>query len=163
MEAYLKNYRQSPRKVRLLADLVRGKRVSRALSELSFMPKRAAGPMKKLIESAVANAEHNFGAKKDDLIVKEITVDKGVVLKRWMPRAMGRASSIHKHTSNVFVRLAVAESVYNDEKKAPKKEGKSESSKEVKKPKSQQTATDQESLNRAKGTVGQKEVAAAAA
>lgn len=118
MEAYLKNYRQSPRKVRLLADLVRGKRVSRALTELSFMPKRAAGPMKKLIESAIANAEHNFNAKKDDLIVKEITVDQGVTLKRWRPRAMGRASSIHKHTSNVFVRLAVLEPVKDEVKKA---------------------------------------------
>lgn len=131
MEAYLKNYRQSPRKVRLLADLVRGKSVVRALSELSFMPKRAAGPIKKLIESAVANTEHNFGAKRGDLIVKEITVDQGATLKRWRPRAFGRASSIHKHTSNVFVRLAVAEkeimsqetATDNKEKKveAPKK------------------------------------------
>ena len=122
MEAYLKNYRQSPRKVRLLADLVRGKSVERALSELSFMPKRAAGPMKKLIESAVTNAEHNFNAKKEDLIVKEITVDSGVTLKRWRPRAFGRAASIHKHTSNVFVRLAVAEPVKDEDKKveAPK-------------------------------------------
>ncbi len=156
MEAYLKNYRQSPRKVRLLADLVRGKSVERALSELSFMPKRAAGPMKKLIESAVANAEHNFNAKKEGFVVKEITVDSGVTLKRWRPRAFGRASSIHKHTSNVFVRLAAAESVKDEDKKA-------EAPKKAKKPKSQQAVTGQESLNRAKGTVGQKEAAAAAA
>jgi large subunit ribosomal protein L22 len=135
MEAYLKNYRQSPRKVRLLADLVRGKSVERALSELSFMPKRAAGPLKKLIESAVANAEHNFNAKKEDLIVKEITVDSGVTLKRWRPRAFGRASSIHKHTSNVFVRLAVLEQGKDEVKKteAPKKEVKKEAPKADKK------------------------------
>lgn len=146
MEAYLKNYRQSPRKVRLLADLVRGKNVERALSELSFMPKRAAGPVKKLIESAVANAEHNFNAKKENLIVKEITVDSGVTLKRWRPRAFGRASSIHKHTSNVFVRLAALEPVKDEAQKAEApKVAKKEAPKADKKPnKSQQAVTGQE-------------------
>jgi large subunit ribosomal protein L22 len=107
MKSSLKNYRQSPRKVRLVADLIRGKKVSQALTELNFLPKRGADVVTKLIASAVANAENNFKVSVDDLIVKEITVDKGVTLKRYRPRARGVAKRINKRTSNINLSLAV--------------------------------------------------------
>ncbi len=104
MKAVLKNYRQSPRKVRLLADLVRGKRVSQALQTLSFTNKRAADPVVKLINSAVANAKQQ-GADVEKLFIKSIAVDKGIVLKRFMPRARGSAAQILKRSSHVAVEL----------------------------------------------------------
>ena len=107
MKASLKNYRQSPRKVRLVADLVRGKNVSQALTELTFLPKRASEVMKKLITSATANAEHNFKVSADNLFIKEITVDKGITLKRYRPRARGVAKRINKRTSNISLTLGV--------------------------------------------------------
>jgi len=107
MKASLKNYRQSPRKVRLVADLVRGKKVSQALLELKFLPKRATEVISKMIASATANAEHNFKVSADDLFIKEITVDKGVTLKRYRPRARGVAKRINKRTSNISLTLGV--------------------------------------------------------
>lgn len=107
MKASLKNYRQSPRKVRLVADLVRGKKVSQALLELNYLPKRATEVMTKLISSAAANAENNFKVNKEDLVIKEITVDQGVTLKRYRPRARGVAKRINKRTSNIALTLGV--------------------------------------------------------
>lgn len=106
MKAVLKNYRQAPRKVRLVADSIKGKSVVQAQTELDYLVKRASLPMKKLLESAVANAVTHTGAEKDSLFVKEVRVDKGVVIKRFMPRAFGRASKIHKHSSHVTLVLA---------------------------------------------------------
>lgn len=108
MKAQLKNYRQAPRKVRLVANLIKGKQVSKAELELKHLAKRAALPMEKLLASAVANAVQT-GADKDTLVVKNVTVDKGLVMKRHMPRAFGRASSIHKHASHVTITLAEKE------------------------------------------------------
>ncbi|MFM2392371.1 MAG: hypothetical protein RLZZ546_348 [Bacteroidota bacterium] len=105
MKAFLKNYRQSPRKVRLVADLLKGKQVDEALIELDFLVKRAGLPIKKLIESAAANAK-NLGADRTSLFIKELRVDKGLVMKRMMPRAMGRGARINKRTSHVSVLLA---------------------------------------------------------
>lgn len=105
MKATLKNYRQSPRKVRLLADLVRGKSISQALTMLAFTDKRATGPIAKLIKSAVANAEKNHGASGKVLVVRDIRVDKGVTIKRSMPKAFGRAAPINKRTSIISVAL----------------------------------------------------------
>jgi len=105
MKAVLKNYRQSPRKVRLLADLVRGKRVPEALTVLSFANKRAAGPFAKLIQSASQNARM-IGKNPETLIIKHVAVDKGEVLKRFMPRARGSASRINKRNSHIVVELA---------------------------------------------------------
>jgi large subunit ribosomal protein L22 len=102
--AKLSNYRQSPRKVRIVADLVRGKKVTEAVMELDFLAKRAGEPIKKLIDSAVANAK-NLDIPTEDLFVKEIRVDQGVIMKRSMPRARGRAFPIHKHTSHVMIVL----------------------------------------------------------
>lgn len=107
MKAGLKNYRQSPRKVRLVADLIRGKKVNVALTELSFLPKRASNVMTKLITSAAANAENNFKVSVDDLVIKEISVDQGVTLKRYRPRARGVAKRINKRTSNITLALGV--------------------------------------------------------
>jgi large subunit ribosomal protein L22 len=104
MKAILKNYRQSPRKVRLLADVVRGKTVPAALAALKFVDKRAAGPFAKVIESAVANAKQS-GKTIETLIVTKVAVDKGTVLKRFMPRARGSASRINKRNSHISVEL----------------------------------------------------------
>lgn len=105
MKAYLKNYRQSPRKVRLSADLIRGKKTDKALIILSQRSKRADEPIKKLLKSAIANAKMS-GVDENNLIVKEIKVDEGIVFKRYQPRARGRASMIRKKTSHIFVALS---------------------------------------------------------
>ncbi|MEY2665328.1 MAG: hypothetical protein RLZZ480_433 [Candidatus Parcubacteria bacterium] len=106
MKAILKDYRQSPRKVRLIADLVRGKKVADALTTLRFVDKRAAGPFAKVIASAVANAKQT-GADETKLFIKAVAVDKGSVLKRSMPRARGSASRINKRNSHITVELGV--------------------------------------------------------
>jgi len=105
MRATLHSYRQSPRKVRLVADAIRGKRVPQALAALRFLTKRAAEPVKKLLESAVANALVGRALSKEKLVVKNITVDKGRTLKRSMPRARGSASPIRKRTSHITLVL----------------------------------------------------------
>ncbi|NCN11937.1 50S ribosomal protein L22 [Candidatus Kaiserbacteria bacterium] len=104
MKAILKNYRQSPRKVRLIADLVRGKSAADALTTLRFVDKRAAQPFAKLIESAIANAKQQ-GADLDKLIIKSVQVNKAPTLKRFMPRARGSASRINKRNSHLSVEL----------------------------------------------------------
>lgn len=104
MKAILKNYRQSPRKVRLLADLVRGKKVNDALKHLAFIDKRASGPFAKVINSAVANAK-GTGRTADDLKIGKVTVDKGTVMTRFMPRARGSASPINRRSSHITVEL----------------------------------------------------------
>jgi large subunit ribosomal protein L22 len=104
MKAILKNYRQSPRKVRLVADVVRGKKVVDAIATLRFIDKRVAGPFAKVIESAVANAVQT-GKKPERLFIKKVAVDKGTVLKRSMPRARGTASRINKRNSHISVEL----------------------------------------------------------
>lgn len=109
MKAFLKNNRQSPRKVRLVADLIKGKTVSEALVQLEFTPKKASETLRKLLESALANAKNTYGAEKDRLIVKEVRVDKGIVLKRSMPRARGSAKPIKKRSSNISLVLVPAE------------------------------------------------------
>lgn len=105
MKAFLKNYHQSPRKVRLLADLVRGKEVKKALSVLSFANKRAAGPFANVLKSAVANAKMQ-GKSADALYIAQVAVDQGVTTKRFMPRARGSASTINKRSSHIMIELA---------------------------------------------------------
>ncbi|MFA6386812.1 MAG: 50S ribosomal protein L22 [Candidatus Paceibacterota bacterium] len=117
MKAFLKNYRQSPRKVRLVADLIKGKRVSEAFTQLQNLPKRAALPIEKLLASAVANAK-SAGIVTEDLYVANVTVNEGIVMKRSMPRARGSASRINKRTSHIMLTLIEK----NAEKKAVKKE-----------------------------------------
>ena len=105
MKATLTNYRQSPRKVRLVANAVKGKSVADADIALAYMVKRGALPMQKLIKSAAANAA-TAGADVSTLMVKNVEVNKGIVLKRSMPRAMGVAKPINKRSSHVTVTLA---------------------------------------------------------
>lgn len=110
IKASLQNYRQSPRKVRSVASLIRGKKVSEAASLLKFVNKKAGDPLLGLLDSAIANAKHNF--KIDDsssLIVKEVRVDAGYVLQRRMPRARGMAYPINKRTSHVLITLVEAQ------------------------------------------------------
>jgi large subunit ribosomal protein L22 len=103
VSAVLKGVRLSPQKARLVADLVRGKKVDQALNILTFCPKKGADIIKKVVESAIANAEHNEGADIDELRVSTIFVDKGIVYKRIRPRAKGRAGRIIKPTCHITV------------------------------------------------------------
>lgn len=97
--------RMSPKKVRLVVDIIRGMDVIAAEEQLSFSKKAAAGVVLKLLRSAVANAEHNFNLSKDNLYIKTITADDGPTLKRWMPRAFGRATTIRKRSSHINIAL----------------------------------------------------------
>ncbi|MDH4380261.1 MAG: 50S ribosomal protein L22 [Gammaproteobacteria bacterium] len=101
--AKLRQARITPQKARLVADQIRGLPVDKAINLLTFSNKKAAGLIKKVLESAIANAEHNDGADVDELKVKTIMVDEGPIMKRFMPRARGRANQIFKRTSHVTV------------------------------------------------------------
>ena len=104
--AQLNNLRIAPRKVRLVADRVRGQRVIEAIGMLEYDLRRTAEPMKKLLKSAVANAQNNFNLKSENLYITDITVGEGPTLKRWTPRAYGRATKILKRTSRISVVLS---------------------------------------------------------
>ena len=99
----VRGVRLSCDKGRLVADLVRGKKVGQAIDILNFTQKKAAGIIKKALESAIANAEHNDGADIDDLLVKSIYVEQGTVLKRFSARAKGRGARISKGTCHIYV------------------------------------------------------------
>jgi len=103
VSAILKGVRISPQKARLVADMIRGKKVDNAINILSFSPKKGADIIKKVLESAIANAEHNNGADIDELKIKTIYVDKGAILKRIRARAKGLAGKIQKQTSHITV------------------------------------------------------------
>ncbi len=105
VKASAKFIKMSPRKVRIVADVVRGLGLQKAFEQLQFINKKAAGPIVKLLKSALANAENNFELKKDNLIIKEIRINGGPTLHRWMPRARGRATPIRKRTSHIDVVL----------------------------------------------------------
>lgn len=104
--AVLKGVRMSPQRGRMIADLVRGKKVEQAVNILTFAPQKSAFIVKKVIESAIANAEHNDGADIDELFVKTIHVEEGPVLKRFTARAKGRGNRILKKTSHVYVTVS---------------------------------------------------------
>jgi len=108
-KAKLYGVRLSAQKGRLVADLVRGLPVDQALNVLNFSPKRGAQIVKKVLESAIANAEHNDGADIDELKVKSIMVEKGTVLKRFQARAKGRGNRIIKPTCHIFVTVGDAD------------------------------------------------------
>lgn len=101
IKAKLGRFRMAPRKVRLAVNLVRGLSVSEAEKQLSFLDKKAGEALVKLLQSAVANAKQNFNLDKKDLFVEKIFVNAGATLKRWLPRAMGRATTIRKRTCSV--------------------------------------------------------------
>ncbi len=106
VSAVLKGARLSAQKARLVADQVRGKEVAEALNILAFSPKKGAAIVKKVLESAIANAEHNEGADIDELRVSTINVDEGMTMKRIKPRAKGRADRILKRTCHITVKVA---------------------------------------------------------
>lgn len=116
VKANLKHLKIAPRKTRLVAGLIRGLEVNKAINQLKFLNKKSAYPILKLINSAVSNAVNNFDLDKNNLIIKEIRVEDGKTLKRWMPRAHGRATTIRKRMSHIYVTLA--EIVESGKKKA---------------------------------------------
>jgi len=105
IKAKLSNYRQSPRKVRLVADLIRGKKVERAIQELDFVNKKATKVVKKLLKSAIANAKHNERLDEKDLLLKEIRVDSGPTMKRFRAGAKGQAYPLKRRTSHISIAL----------------------------------------------------------
>ncbi|MEZ5529260.1 MAG: 50S ribosomal protein L22 [Porticoccaceae bacterium] len=109
--AKLRGARLSAQKARLVADQVRGKPVEEALDILAFSPKKGAAIIKKVLESAIANAEHNEGADVDELRVSTIFVDEGATMKRIKPRAKGRADRIFKRSCHITVKVADEETV----------------------------------------------------
>jgi large subunit ribosomal protein L22 len=102
-KASLRGAHLSAQKGRLVADLVRGKKVDQAISILAFSPKRGAALVKKLLESAIANAEHNDGADIDTLKVKTVYVERGMFLKRFHPRAKGRGFRVQKASCHIYL------------------------------------------------------------
>ncbi|HNW82832.1 MAG TPA: 50S ribosomal protein L22 [bacterium] len=106
VRAMLKNFRMSPRKVREVADIIRGKNAGDAKNILEFTPRKSALAMKKLLDSAIANAENNFNMDPDTLYIKTVLVDDGQVMKRFVPRAQGRAARILKRSSHITIELA---------------------------------------------------------
>jgi large subunit ribosomal protein L22 len=145
MKALLKNYSQSPRKVRLVADLIRGKSVMAARQALTYLPKKSSPVMLKLLNSAVSNAVQNNGQEVDALFVKSIAVNKGAVMRRFMPKARGRAARYAKTFSIVTLELGsrnaapsvpakkAKETVTEDKPKAVKKTAKKAAKKAAKK------------------------------
>lgn len=104
--AHLRHLRMSPRKVRLVADLVRGMDVPSALVQLKYQPRAASAPIMKLVQSAVANAQDRFDLKPEALTIEMIRVNEGATLKRFRPRAYGRAGQILKRTSHIELALS---------------------------------------------------------
>jgi len=117
MRATLRNHHQSPRKVRLIADLIRGKSVSSARDALRFLPKKSSPAVDKLLDSAVASAESS-GHRSDGLFVKTITVDKGSMIRRYRPFARGRAGVIRKTMSTITLELAALVKTESSKKSA---------------------------------------------
>ncbi len=105
VKAHLRYLRMAPRKVRLVADLIRGKDVQKAKNILTFCKKRAAKPLLKLLNSAIANAKNNFNLKEDNLFISKILVNEGPRLKRIFPRARGRRDIIQKKMSHITIVL----------------------------------------------------------
>jgi len=107
--ATLKRFRESPRKVRMVANMIRGRTVDDAMSILKLQQRKAAKMLSKVLGSAIANATENEKADADKLVVTNVSVDGGPVTKRWMPRSMGRANRINSRTSHVTITVDVPE------------------------------------------------------
>jgi large subunit ribosomal protein L22 len=117
-----RNIRTSPRKLNLVAQSIRGKKAEHALNELTFSPKRVAGLVKKVLQSAIANAENNHDLDVDDLVVTEASVGKNLVMKRFHARARGRGASVHKPFSQITIVVEERREEKTEKKKsAPKK------------------------------------------
>ena len=105
MKATLKNFKQPPRKVLLVAKTLRGKQVKQALAMLQMINKKVSDPMRKLILSAVNNAEQGGVTDADTLLIGDVRVNEGMLLKRWRPRAFGRATPIRRRSSTIHIEL----------------------------------------------------------
>ncbi len=119
MKALLTNYHQSPRKVRLVADLIRGKSVVQAKAALAFLPKKSSPAIEKLLDSAVSNARQ-VGQSPETLFVKAIAVNKGIVMRRFMPKARGRANRFQHTLCHVTLELGVSSAKTKKEKPVKK-------------------------------------------
>jgi len=102
-KAIIRYQRMSPRKTRIVANMIRGKDVDEAMAILRFQQRKAARVLRKLLVSAIANAHTNHNLDADKLVVKEVLVDGGPIIKRWMPRAMGRANRMNRRTTHVTI------------------------------------------------------------
>lgn len=120
MQALLTNFRQAPRKVRLVATLLRGKSIEAADNELANLPKKSSLPLRKLLASAVANAINNQQANPALLYIKEIRVDKGLVMKRFRPGAHGIAYPIRRMSSHIEIKLEIKDQKSKIKDKSPK-------------------------------------------
>jgi large subunit ribosomal protein L22 len=130
VKAIARHIRISPKKANLVAGLVRGKNAQEALDVLKFTPKKAAGILYKVVQSALANAQNNFKQKKEDLVIKEIVVNKGLTMKRSLPISRGRVHPILKHTSHITVTVGLPEEKKTEQPEAEKpKETKTSSKK----------------------------------
>lgn len=118
--AKLRHLRIAPRKVRLVVDLIRGKKATEAQTLLKFLPKRASLPIAKLLKSALASAKNNLQLDENNLYISKITVDEGPKLKRWQPRARGQAYEIQKKTSHITIILDEIEKKPKKKRKAKK-------------------------------------------
>lgn len=121
IQAHLKKLHISPTKVRLVIDLIRGKDVLEAEQQLMMLRKRSALPILKLLKSAIANAENNFKLNKRNLYVKSVRANEGYKMKRWMPKAMGRATPLLKRSSMVHITLAERSAAISKQVKETKK------------------------------------------
>jgi large subunit ribosomal protein L22 len=118
IKAKVKNLRMSARKARLVLDLVRDLPINSALDQLRFNNKKATAPISKLLKTALADAEHNFNLDSANLKIKEIKADEGATMKRWMPRAFGRATQIRKRTCHISL---ILEEIVDSGKKESRK------------------------------------------
>lgn len=137
VKSSLNYYRIAPRKIRLVADLIRGKQIDQAQISLSFLPKRATQPILKLLNSAISNAKNNLNVKEEDInnfYIKTILINEGPKLKRWRPVSRGTAHEIQKKTSHVVLVLSEKQKPKKTEnrKKAEKKEKKVKGEKKIK-------------------------------
>jgi len=149
VKAQLRHLRIAPRKVRLVADMVRNKKVEQAQALLDFNLKKGAGPMKKLFDQAVANAKNNLELDEKTLVIKEIFVDEGPKLKRWRARSRGRAMQIQKKTSHITLIL--------EGQKGKKKPVKPKAEKPVEKPKEENKEETKKTVkHKAKRQIGSK-------
>lgn len=132
VKAKLNYLRVAPRKVRSVVDLIRKKELKEAETQLRFTSRKAAGPILKLLKSAIDNAKNNFNIEKENLFIKEIRVNEGVPYKRWMPMSRGRAYPIMKRTSHIILILGVKEGVKAEKKKAAATEEQASATAQVK-------------------------------
>ena len=131
VKAINKNVRSSPRKIAIVLDYIRGKKVDIAIRDLEFTRKRIAHDVKKTVQSAIANAENNYQYDIDSLYIKEAYVGKSIVMKRFRPRAKGRASAIKKPFSRITIVLGEKKENKKEIKKAISKEAINKSAKEI--------------------------------